>query len=277
MLSKEDRTRRVQMWADIEMRVRDFFGARGFIEVRTPILVASPGMEPNLTPFETTLHAVNPQREQRLGLITSPEYSMKKLIGSGIERAFTITPVFRNQEALGGNHLPEFIMLEWYAPGGYEDLMNETEQLFQYVLEDSAYWPRIPYGEAGMDAFGEPHTQSDQFFLTEFPREQASLSRISEHGFAERFEAFAGGLELCNGFCELTDAAEQATRFAQDAKEREDAGKTVFPVDQGLLSALGAIPHSIYGNAVGLDRLLMLKYRIGDINDIQVFPIEERY
>lgn len=288
MLSKDDRLHRIQMWQDIERRVREFFLDRDFIEVRTPILVESPGMEPNLDPMETELRLVNPERKLKAGLITSPEYSMKKIVGSGVERVFTITPVFRNVEAVGGNHLPEFTMLEWYAPGNYDDLMSETEQLFQAVLEDESIWPRIEHKDAAVDQDGEPHVESNQFFLTHYPAKEASLAAISEEGTAQRFEAYADQngelLELCNGFVELTDAQEQERRFKQEAKERENTGKTVFPIDKSLLTALEAINdrthktgQTIYGNAVGLDRLLMLKYRIRDINDIQIIPREERY
>ncbi|NBS41272.1 EF-P lysine aminoacylase GenX [bacterium] len=109
--------------------IRSFFRDRGSVEVDTPIVVRSPGMEPNLMPFETTV--VEPDGTRHVaGLITSPEYSMKKLLGLGMRKIFTITKVFRNDEELGGTHNPEFTMLEWYEQGNdYAACMIETEAL----------------------------------------------------------------------------------------------------------------------------------------------------
>lgn len=244
-------------------RVRAFFDSRGFTEFQTPLLVETPGMEPNLDPLEVN---------EGGALITSPEYSMKKLLGSGFERIYTVTPVFRGKES-GRHNLPEFTMLEWYASGTYEDLIDETETLFQYVLEDPVKWPRIPHEEARVDEHGDPHVSERHFFVTEYPVQEAALAKIAKNGeYAERFEAFANGLELCNGFAELTDPIEQRKRFKQEQEERRRLGKTVFPIDEELLRALGNIKSPVYGNALGIDRLVMLKYGVSDINDIQLFP-----
>lgn len=273
MTSKDDLLLRIQMWQTVESRIRSFFLKRGFTEVRTPLLVKSPGMEPNLQPFEVRVDIAGPPKtiHYQGALITSPEYSMKKLLGAGLQKIFTLTPVFRNGEAKNSTHLSEFMMLEWYGEGGYEELLQETEALLQWVLEDEHSWPRISYANASVDAFGNPHIDLDRFFLTHYPLSQASLAKLSENGdYAERFEAFADGLELCNGFAELTDANEQRRRFMEEAEERKRLGKTIFPIDEALLESLDKIKRPIYGNALGIDRLLMLKYGIKDIRDIQL-------
>jgi elongation factor P--(R)-beta-lysine ligase len=265
MLSREDIYRRLAMWQDIEDKVHAFFQARGFVHVRTPLVVKSPGMEPNLDPLEVSVNG------ERHALITSPEYAMKKLMGSGLEKIYTLTPVFRNFES-GSHNTPEFNMLEWYAPGTYEDLMRETEELLQAVLEDTSPWSHLTYAQAAVDEFGDPHTDTKRFFVTQYPKEQASLARLSQDGlYAERFEAFGDGMELCNGFCELLDPVEQKRRFILEQEERRALGKTVFPIDEEFLEALGKINGPIYGNALGVDRLVMLKYAIGDIRDIHLF------
>ncbi|MBI4591950.1 hypothetical protein HY733_00685 [Candidatus Uhrbacteria bacterium] len=253
------------MWQDVEHKIHAFFQARGFVHVRTPLIVRCPGMEPNLDPIEMSVNG------ERCVLITSPEYSMKKLVGSGLEKIYTITPVFRNHET-GTHNTPEFTMLEWYAPGTYEDLMNETEDLLKFVLEDETDWSRLSFDEADVDEFGDPHTDTKRFFVTHYPKDQASLARVSDDGtYAERFEAFCNGMELCNGFCELLDPVEQRARFMQEQEERRKLGKTVFPIDEELLAALERIKESIYGNALGVDRLVMLKYAIANIHDIHLF------
>jgi len=118
----------------VNATIRQFFLSRGYTEVETPIVVRSPGMEPNLVPFETTV--VEPDGTKHFaGLITSPEYSMKKLMGLGMQKIFTLTKVFRNVEELGGTHNPEFTMLEWYQQGAdYVECMNETEALVKAVV-----------------------------------------------------------------------------------------------------------------------------------------------
>ncbi|MFA6522058.1 MAG: amino acid--tRNA ligase-related protein [Patescibacteria group bacterium] len=277
MLSKEDILLRKSRWDELLACVREFFVARGFVEFQTPILVKTPGMEPNLDPFEVNLKTMNPVKEQKAGLITSPEYSLKKLVGAGFPKVFSITPVFRNGEALGPHNTPEFMMVEWYAPGSYEDMMKETEELFHSYLGD-AQWPRIRHADANFDEFGAPHIKEEQFFITHFPAKEASLAKLSEDGqTAQRFEAYSHGLELCNGYAELTDPVEQRKRFEAEQKERTRLGKTVFPINEEFLEALGNIKSPIYGNSVGLDRLLMLKYRTGDINDTQIFPADSRW
>lgn len=264
MLSREDLNRRLAMWQDVEHKIHAFFQARGFVHVRTPLVVRCPGMEPNLDPLEVSVNG------ERHALITSPEYSMKKLMAAGMEKIFTVTPVFRNFES-GNHNTPEFQMLEWYALGSYEDLMKETEELLQFVLEDRFNWLHLTYEQAAIDAFGDPHTDTKRFFVTHYPREQASLARLCDDGmYAERFEAFGDGMELCNGFCELLDPVEQRRRFVGEQEERRKLGKTVFPIDEELLEALGRIKDPIYGNALGVDRLVMLKYAIGDIREVQL-------
>jgi lysyl-tRNA synthetase class 2 len=232
-------------------------------------------MEPNLSPLEVSVNG------EKKALITSPEYALKKLVASGVEKVYSIGPTFRNFEE-GSHNRPEFMMLEWYAPGGYDDLMQETEELLNYVLEIDESWTRFNFDEAKVDEDGDPHVDEKRFFVTNYPVEQAALSKIRSQDpisrldldkpFAERFEAFADGMEMCNGFAELTDSTEQRKRFEKEAAERKAAGKTVFPIDEEFLQALDSIEVPIYGNALGLDRLVMLKYGIHNIDDIQIFP-----
>lgn len=278
MLSKEDILRRHAMWEETMRDVHAFFGERGFLHVHTPLMVKSPGMEPNLDPFEVTLRTTHPMHEQKAGLITSPEYSMKKLLGAGLEKIYTITPVFRNVESLGQHNAPEFTMLEWYEPGNDQDGIRVTGELLSHVLQEKIDWPVIDYANAAYDACEDPHIAEKRFFVQKFPSEKASLARLSEDGtYAMRFEAYADGLELCNGFAELTDSQEQRRRFEEEQKQRESVGKTVFPIDEDLLNALDTIQQPMYGNALGLDRLVMLRYGIRDINDIHIFPPRDMF
>jgi lysyl-tRNA synthetase class 2 len=115
-------------------------------------------------------------------------------------------------------------------------------------------------------------------FLTEYPASQAALARLKDGDprVAERFELYAGGLELCNGFSELTDAREQRTRLKAEQAERACLGRAVFPLDEAFLAALPSI-ESAGGVAVGVDRLLMLLTGASSIADVLLFPAAEEY
>jgi lysyl-tRNA synthetase class 2 len=109
--------------------VRSFFADRGFIEVDTPALQVSPGLEPHLRAFATEL--LDPQQGQAAQryLHTSPEFAMKKLLVAGLPRIWQLAHVFRDGERSATHHA-EFSMLEWYRTGAsYHDLMEECAAL----------------------------------------------------------------------------------------------------------------------------------------------------
>ncbi len=111
-------------------------------------------------------------------------------------------------------------------------------------------------------------------FLCDYPLSQASLARPSPRDptVAERFELYAAGVELCNGFGELTDAAEQRRRFRRDRAERRRRRRPVYPLDESLLAALAEGMPPAGGNALGVDRLIALALGVADIADVMPFP-----
>jgi elongation factor P--(R)-beta-lysine ligase len=118
----------------IAAALRSFFGSHGFVEVETPALQVSPGLEPHLMAFSTELVAPGGARQLR-HLHTSPEFAMKKLLVAGMNRIFQFARVFRNGERSATHH-PEFTMLEWYrARATYRDLMADCEALLWAALE----------------------------------------------------------------------------------------------------------------------------------------------
>jgi lysyl-tRNA synthetase class 2 len=110
----------------------------------------------------------------------------------------------------------------------------------------------------------------------DFPASQAALARIrpGDPELAERFEVFVSGLELANGFHELTDPAEQRRRFQADLAQRRRRGLPEVPVDELLLAALVHGLPDCSGVALGLDRLVMAKIGTNDISDVIAFPID---
>ena len=114
----------------ITAAIRRFFLERDFVEVETPILQISPGMEPHLQAFATELRAPDGERSL-LHLHTSPEFACKKLLTAGEKRLFTLARVFRNGERAHWHH-PEFTMLEWYrADARYEQVMDDCAELLR--------------------------------------------------------------------------------------------------------------------------------------------------
>ncbi|WP_111495680.1 EF-P lysine aminoacylase EpmA [Marinobacter bohaiensis] len=114
-------------------------------------------------------------------------------------------------------------------------------------------------------------------FIHDYPASQAALARVRDvdgHRVAHRFELYLDGLELCNGYWELTDADEQRRRFEADNALRRQHGKPEMALDEALLAALAAGMPDCAGVALGLDRLLMRALGARDISDVLAFPIE---
>ena len=300
--------------ADVIESVRAFFTSRGFLEVETPILVPSPGLDVHLDAF-----AVESESPARY-LITSPEYQMKRLLARGDtphrSRIFQLTKVFRRGES-GSRHNPEFTMLEWYrsgANGTVAAVMRDTEQLVARITSGAVHvagrtistrppFRRLTVAQA-FEAFANLNPQQtldlasndeDSFFrtlvtdvepalaeqhcavfLTDYPASQASLARKkpSDPRWAERFELYVAGVELCNGFGELVCPIEQRARLLRDQEVRVERGLPVYPIDERFLSALAHVPPS-GGNALGLDRLAALSCGTAEIAEVVSFMADE--
>jgi lysyl-tRNA synthetase class 2 len=301
--------KKLERRARLLARVRAFFEARDFLEVETPLLVPSPGLDVHLDAFAVTASGSD------LYLSTSPEYQMKRLLADGYPRIFQIGKAFRKDE-VGELHNPEFTMLEWYrAPAGIGDVMRDTEQLVAtvtggtLVLEGQAHDTTPPFVRMTVleayERFADcrpeetlalaEHDETRFFrllvdrvepgifelgravFLTEYPASQASLARRKpgDARVAERFELYAGGAELCNGFGELTDPIEQRARLERDRATRRERNLPVYPLDERFLAALARGLPPCAGNALGLDRLVALACGSRRIGDVMAFPWDE--
>ncbi|KYK46397.1 EF-P lysine aminoacylase GenX [Bradyrhizobium liaoningense] len=106
----------------------------------------------------------------------------------------------------------------------------------------------------------EPHLgQGRLTILFEYPSPEAALARVKADAprVAERFEVYACGVELANGFGELTDAEEQRKRFTESMREKQRRYGEAYPLDEDFLAAVAAMPEAS-GVALGFDRLVML-------------------
>jgi len=114
-------------------------------------------------------------------------------------------------------------------------------------------------------------------YLCDFPASQAALARLrreDQFEVAERFELFIDGLEIANGYHELTDPVEQGLRFEQEREHRQLSGQPESSVDDRLLAALAAGLPDCAGVALGFDRLVMLALGAEHIDQVLSFPIE---
>jgi len=293
----------LRLRARIIRTVRQFFAENDYLEVETPIRIPAPAPETH----------IDAQPSGSWFLQTSPELCMKRLLAAGYPRIFQICKCFRRNER-GRRHLPELTLLEWYTAGhDYSDMMTQCEALLTEVANSIGFrdevcyqgrridlslpWPRMTVAEAFKRLAGisvkqtmeeerfeevlaleiEPRLGVEKpLFLYDYPAACGALARLkpSNRQLAERFELYIGGLELCNAFTELTDANEQRARFDAERESRRQAGLNVYPMPERFLETLKDMPDAA-GNALGIDRLVMLFADTTEIDAVVAFTPEE--
>lgn len=296
--------------AGLLRKVREFFHARGFLEVETPLLAEE---------IIPELHIEPVRAEGGQFLQASPELHMKRLLAAGATAIVQITRSFRAGER-GQLHNPEFTIVEWYRVG--DDMWAGVSLLDELTQSLMGTPPaqRTRYGEAFEKMLGvDPHrATTDEFsaaagdagvevpatmdredrdewlnlllamrvepqlglerpeILYHYPGSQASLAEVvrDEDGneVAERFELYYRGIELANGFRELADAAEQRRRFEAVNSARVADGRPALPMPTSLLAALEHGLPECTGAALGFDRVVMLAIGGQSIDDVVAFP-----
>jgi lysyl-tRNA synthetase class 2 len=289
--------------AAILRAIREFFHNQGYLEVETPHRIPAPAPEAHIDAVPADgwfLH-------------TSPELCMKRLLAAGYSKIFQICRCWREGER-GRLHVPEFTLLEWYAAdSNYGDLMQQSEALIQHVArrldrgESLIYqgveinlvlpWPRMSVREAysryapismsealQRDLYDEIMVEDIEpklprerpVFLYDYPVQRSALARLREDDptVAERIELYIGGLELANGFTELTDAEEQRSRFEREEAYRRSRGKRPYALPERFLAELPNMSPSA-GIALGVDRLVMLLVDAKSIDEVIAFTPEE--
>ena len=288
--------------AKLIQNIRLFFIRHNFLEVETPLRIPAPAPEEHIEAITSG----------DWFLQTSPELCMKRLLAAGYSRIFQISKCFRAEER-GSRHLPEFTMLEWYvAQFDYSQLMDQCETMLIAVLKNMEYdqdilwqsrkisltspWEKITVVDAfsqyapislqealHQDKFDEimveyiePRLGIDRpTFIYDYPAKMASLAKIKkgDPNVAERFELYIGGLELANGFSELTEAREQRKRFEEASEARAAKYWARYPLPEKFLTALEQLPPCA-GIALGIDRLAMILANTDKIDDVVAFTPE---
>jgi lysyl-tRNA synthetase class 2 len=142
------------------------------------------------------------------------------------------------------------------------------------ALGSAVAWDDIFY-QVFLDRIEPQLAAAGPTFVFDWPAPLAALARVKpdDPRVVERFELYAGGLELANAFGELTDPVEQRRRFEDEARARAARGRQVYPIDEALLSALPLMPPTA-GIALGFDRLVMLVLGARDIGEVVAFGDE---
>ncbi len=289
--------------ARVIQAIRRFFIDHDYLEVETPCRLPAPAPEAHIDAVAA----------ENWYLHTSPELCVKRLLAAGYPRIFQICRCFRSTER-GRRHLPEMTLLEWYSAGhNYLDMMDQCRDLIRCTAKQTGlkdvlvyqgqnidlegHWDKMTVAQA-FDKFAslslqaalannrfdevtaleiEPHLgHSKPLFLYDYPASSGALARLKpdDRSVAERFELYIGGLELCNAFTELTDSDEQRKRFEKELSLRKRSGKQVYPMPEKFLDSLKFMPEAS-GNALGIDRLVMLFADTTRIDDVVAFTPEE--
>jgi lysyl-tRNA synthetase class 2 len=272
----------------------------GFLEVETPI--RCPGIIPEAH--------IDPLLSEHHYLQASPELCMKRLLAENLGKIFQICKCFRKDEQ-GPFHLPELTLLEWYAPDAtYLNLMDHCQGLFHHIAQGLRRGNTLVYQnktidltppfdkitvEQAFDTYGstsalkaledgsfdermgfeiEPCLGNDRpCILYDYPAPLASLAKLKPDNrhLAQRFELYVAGIELANGFTELTDPILQRQRFVLENKTRTERGQSPLPLPEKFLSDLKHMPEAA-GIALGVDRLVMLFCNAARIDQVVAFP-----
>jgi elongation factor P--(R)-beta-lysine ligase len=286
--------------------VRNYFARQRFLEVETPVRVPAPGVDLHLDAipasggylisspelhmkrllaagFPRVFQLARASRRDELGRLHEPEFSMLEWYRSfaGLEEVLADTEQLLREVALGVSGEAKL-----FGPSGqvydlalpftrvtvreaFQEYAGIADAVDLSLSDEARYFELfVAHVEPGLAREARP------LFLWKYPANQAALARLSaeDPSVAERFELYVAGVELCNGFDELTDAVEQRARFARDAQRRASEGRPVYPTDERFLAALESGMPRAGGNALGFDRLLMLAIGARELADVMAFP-----
>ncbi len=287
--------------------VRTFFEQRDVLEVDTPILSKSAPIDVHidiLTTQATSIHVGY--------FHSSPEYAMKKLLAKGLGDIFQLSHVFRQGEVGLHHQVEFTMLEWYRSKFSFQGLILETKALIELLLGPLPYtqvkYADVLQSTFGIDPLSAPLTslkkitqelgltldsedrdvylsflwdRAEESFttsltcVTHFPASLAALAKTfqeADQHYAARFEFYYKGIELANGYHELTDPVEQKKRLQEQNAKRQALGKQLLPLDVDFLTALEQLKsQDFYGVAVGFDRLMMLRHHKDNIE--QILPL----
>jgi lysyl-tRNA synthetase class 2 len=303
----------LKLRASVLKKIRSFLEERGIMEVETPLLGTTSSVDLHMEPFglktggkefylETSpefamkrllsmgsgsiYQITRAFRSQEQGRLHNPEFTMvewyrvgfdhhklmdevgelvESVLNCGPVKKITYTEVMK--EAAGFNPLemsaPAIRMvidgLGLNSPPALD--LTDTDECLDFIFTVRVQ----PYLK-----------EQGPVFVYDYPPSQAALAKLDpESGVAHRFELFVKGIELCNGYYELTDAEEQLQRFRDINRKRLSRKKPELPVDQHFIKALDKGLPECSGVALGFDRLVMLAAGEDGLSGIMPFTFDE--
>lgn len=268
--------KKIQIRSKALAKTRAFFDDRGFLETDVNICNKAAAVDAYIDLMEVKDEGF---------LHTSPELRMKDLLTNGSGNIYFLGHVFRKEE-VGSLHNTEFTMLEYYRTHTNEEeflqevieylslflgtrkteILSFGDAMKKYVKEipeDIKRFEKDQQRHYLFSHFVEPNLGKDCFtIIKDFPAEEASLAKtefVNGMEVAKRYEVFADGIELGNGFFELDCAKTARSRFDAANRKRVSMNKTPYPIDETFLKHLEkGLPKNTYGIALGFDRILML-------------------
>lgn len=297
----------INLRAKILAKIRSFFAARSVTEVETPLLSHSTNPAPHLNSFclgdlylQTSpefamkrllargsgdiYQVCKAFRADEIGRIHNPEFTilewyrigfdhhklmdemdefLKLTINTNKSQRFTYQEIFT--EVLKINpHIATTEELKMVA--------QSSDLAVSNLPDDTDSWLQLLFTHLIEPKLG----QEFPVFIYDFPVSQAMLARVRDEQpkVASRFEVYFKGVELANGFHELSDATEQRKRFLHDLAERQKLNLPPIPLDENFLLALPNLP-DCSGVALGIDRLLLLAAKATTLNEILCYPFSE--
>lgn len=297
-------TSTLQARATLLHSIRKFFFNLGVLEVETPILASSCGSDPYIEPLTchtepiSYLHTSPEFAMKRLLAAGSGSiYQICKTfrageVGKHHHTEFSMLEWYR----VGFNHhdlmnemndlLQTILSCSPAAKLSYRDMFLEYAQLDPFTISINALRKALVQFNINLNSH-DNLTHDDYLnlilshhiepklgllapvFIYDYPSSQSALARLQpgDPTTAARFEVYMNGIELANGFHELTDASEQRERFRSDARKREQIGKPTPATDHNFLAALDHGLPDCAGVALGIDRLLMILLELDDVRD----------
>lgn len=291
--------------------IRSFFHDRDFLEVDTPVRLKTPALELHIDAEPSGDHFLRTSPELHMKRLLAsgherifqlgpcfrrgergdrhhPEFTMLEWYRAGADYMDILKDtqelmvhVIRNVEC-GDLAPPCLARLAAPGHGAGKPAHSITDWKILTVSGAFQRWAGWdPAANFDADRFNqdlvdkvEPALPRDvPVILKDYPAAAAALSRrkASDPRLAERWELYLGGLELANAYSELTDAAEQETRFRECADERRTLGKDVYPIDEAFLAALRSGLPPCGGIAFGVDRLVMLLAGAKSLDEVMAF------
>lgn len=294
--------------AALNKTIRQFFDSRDVLEVETPILGKAATVDPFIDSLHTRVMGelrylqTSPEffMKRLLAAGSGSIYSLGKVFRQGEQGRkhnpeFTLLEWYRvgwNEQQLMAEVaelLVELIPNLTIKKLSYRDCFEthlgfdphtlSDQQLKKITQEHINYdcqnEPRNTCLDLLMTHCIEPQLPEGLVFIDDYPATQAALAKIDQDAqgqlVAKRFEAYINGLELANGYFELTDAAEQENRFIKDQAFKKNYQNTFLPYDKKLVDALKCGMPECAGVAVGVDRLLMLLCNDNNIQNVLAF------